>query len=110
MPEMRPLRRSDLPHARAGSGLPSGPEAIRAGLAAGRYVRGQTVRNAVGSGRGAPPIAGDLLVDDEVRAVEPPLGRGQQAVAWEVVGHGRWSGRHEWRAPVIGIREARPGT
>lgn len=80
-------------------------DAVRAGLASGRYVRGQTVRMAVGSGRGAPPIAGDLLIDDEVRSVEPPLGRGQQAVAWEVLRHGRWVGRHDWRAQVVGIRE-----
>ncbi len=105
MPEGHPPRRSDLPR----TGLPTGPEAVRAGLASGRYVRGQTVRTAVGSGRGSPPIAGDLLIDDEVRAVDPPLGPGQQAVAWEVVGHGRWSGRHEWSAPVVGIREGAPG-
>jgi len=82
-------------------------DAVRAGLASGRYARGETVRVASGSGRGTPPVAGDLLIDDEVRAVEPPLARGQQAVAWEVVGHGRWAGRHEWRAQVIGIRERR---
>lgn len=105
MPEMRPPRRSDLPHARARSGLPMSAEAVRAGLASGRFVRGQTLRMASGSGRGAPPVAGDLLIDDEVRAVDPPLGRGQQAIAWEVVGHGRWVGRHEWSAQVIGIRE-----
>jgi len=105
---MRPPRRSDLPRARARSGLPTGADAVRAGLASGRYVRGQTVRTAVGSDRGAPPIAGDLLIDDEVRAVEPPLGRGQQAIAWEVVSHGRWVGRHEWSAQVVGIREAGP--
>ncbi len=110
MPEMRPPRRSDLPHARAKSGLPMSPEAVRAGLASGRYVRGQTERTAVGAGRGSPPVAGDLLIDDEVRAVEPPLGRGQQAIAWEVVGHGRWAGRHEWSARVVGIREAAPAT
>ncbi len=105
MPEVRPPRRSDLPHARARSGLPMSPEAVRAGLASGRYVRGETIRRAVGSGRGAPPIAGDVLIDDEVRAVDPPLGPGQQAVAWEVVGHGRWTGRHDWSAEVVGIRE-----
>lgn len=81
-------------------------DAVRAGLASGRYARGETVRVATGAGRGAPPVAGDLLVDDEVRAVDPPLGRGQRAVAWEVVGHGRWKGRDEWQAQVIGIREA----
>ena len=105
MPEVRPPRRSDLPHARARSGLPSTPEAVRAGLASGRYLRGETVRRAIGSGRASPPVAGDLLIDDEVQAVDPPLTRGQQAVAWEVVGHGRWSSRHEWQAQVIGIRE-----
>jgi hypothetical protein len=105
---MRPPRRSDLPGARARSGLPMGPEAVRAGLASGRYVRGQTVRRAVGTGRGSPPVAGDLLIDDEVGAIDPPLGRGQQAVAWEVVGHGRWVGRHDWEAQVIGIRERTP--
>jgi hypothetical protein len=108
MPEPRPPRRSDLPHARARTGLPATPEAVRAGLASGRYVRGEIVRRATGSGRGAPPIAGDLLIDDEVRAVDPPLGPGQQAVAWEVVGHGRWSGRHDWVAQVIGIRDGNP--
>ncbi len=109
MPEMRPPRRSDLPHARARTGLPTSPEAVRAGLASGRYLRGQTIRLAIGSGRGAPPIAGDLLIDDEVRRVDPPLGPGQQAVAWEVVGHGRWAGRHDWIAEVIGIREGSAG-
>ena len=108
MPEVRPPRRSDLPHARARSGLPMSPEAVRAGLASGRFGRGQTVRRAMGSGRGSPPVAGDLLIDDEVRAVDPPLGPGQQAVAWEVVGHGRWRGRHDWEAQVVGIREV-PG-
>jgi hypothetical protein len=109
MPEMRPPRRSDLPHARARSGLPMSPEAVRGALASGRYVRGQVVRRAVGAGRGAPPVAGDLLIDDEVRAVDPPLGPGQQAVAWEVVGHGRWAGRHDWEADVVGIREVPKG-
>ena len=44
-------------------------------------------------------------IDDAVRRVDPPLGNGQQAVAWEVVGQGRWAGRHDWIAEVIGIRE-----
>jgi len=82
---------------------------VRAGLASGRYLRGETIRRAVGSGRGTPPVAGDVLIDDEVRAVDPPLGPAQQAVAWEVVGHGRWAGRHDWVAEVIGIREGSRG-
>lgn len=109
MPEVRPPRRSDLPHARARTGLPQSAGAVRAGLASGRYVRGQTIRHAIGSGRGTPPVAGDLLIDDEVRRVDPPLGPGQEAVAWEVVGHGRWTGRHDWIAEVIGIREGARG-
>jgi hypothetical protein len=105
MPEMRPPRRTDLPAMRARSGLPATAEAVRAGLASGRYVRGATLRIARGSGRGSPPVAGDLLIDDEVRSVEPPLGRGQQALAWEVVGHGRWTSRFDWEAQVVGIRD-----
>lgn len=101
---MRPPRRGDLPGMRARTGLPASPEAVRAGLASGRYVRGTTKRVARGTGRGSPPVAGDLLIDDEVALVRPPLGPGQQAVAWEVVEHGRWAGRFDWEATVIGIR------
>ena len=107
MPEMRPPRRGDLPGMRARTGLPTTAEAVRAGLASGRYVRGTTMRVARGTGRGTPPVAGDLLIDDEVGSVQPPLGTGQQAIAWEVVEHGRWAGRYDWEAVVVGIRDAR---
>jgi hypothetical protein len=74
---------------------------IRAGLANGSMVRGETQRTA--SGRGMTPVQGDILLAHQVSGVEPPLGRGQTAVAWEV------SERPEvteagWRAVVVGIR------
>jgi hypothetical protein len=83
---------------------------VRAGLASGRYVRGTILRVAHGTGRGSPPVAGDVLIDDEVAAVQPALGAGHQAIAWEVVEHGRWAGRYDWEAMVVGIRDTRrPG-
>ncbi len=70
--------------------------AIRAGLANGSMVRGQTEREARGQGRA--PTWGAILLPDQVDAVAPPLGRGQAAVAWEVTGQVRVEGRG-WRAP-----------
>ncbi len=49
--------------------------AIRAGLANGSMVRGQTEREA--SGQGRAPTWGVILLPDQVDAVTPPLGRGQ---------------------------------
>ncbi len=60
--------------------------AIRAGLANGSMVRGLTEREARGGGH--PPRWGDILLPGDVDAVTPPLGRGQDAVAWEVIGRG----------------------
>jgi hypothetical protein len=92
---------------RARTGLPMTAEAVRGGLASGRYVRGTTIRVARGTGRGTPPIAGDVLLDDEVSSVQPRLRADQQAIAWEVVEHGRWAGRFDWEAMVVGIRDTR---
>jgi hypothetical protein len=64
-------------------------------------LRGQTEREARGTGR--PPIWGAILLPDQVDAVTPPLGCGQTAVAWEVIGAVTVEGR-SWRAPVVGIR------
>ncbi len=78
--------------------------AIRAGLANGSMLRGQTEREATGTGR--PPTWGDILLPDQLDTVTPPLGRGQTAVAWEVIGRVSVEGTG-WRAPVVGIRDAR---
>ena len=53
--------------------------AIRAGLANGSMVRGQTEREARGTGK--PPTWGAILLPDQVDTVTPRLGRGQTAVA-----------------------------
>lgn len=90
---------------RARSGLPRDGAAVRAGIASGRYVRGETVRTATGSGRGVLPMAGDILVDDEVSSVTPKIRTGQQAVAWEVIEHGRWVSKFGWECRVVGIRD-----
>ncbi len=78
--------------------------AIRAGLANGSMLRGQTEREARGQGRA--PTWGAILLPDQVDKVTPPLGRGQDAVAWQVTGQVTLESR-AWRAPVVGIRAAR---
>ncbi len=85
----------------AGRQMASQLGAIRAGLANGSMLRGQTEREACGTGK--PPTWGDILLPDQVDAVSPPLGRGQTAIAWEVVAGVAVDGR-TWRAPVVGIR------
>lgn len=77
---------------------------IRAGLANGSMVRGETPRTA--RGRGMTPVQGDILLAHQVSAVEPPLGRGQTAVAWEVTERPDLS-EAGWRAAVLGIRTTR---
>ena len=51
---------------------------------------------------GRPPTWGDILLPDQLDTVTPPLGRGQTAVAWEVIGKVTVGGK-AWRAPVVGI-------
>ncbi len=75
--------------------------AIRAGLANGSMVRGTTEREARGTGKA--PTWGAILLPDQVDAVTPPLRRGQDVVAWEVIGPVAVDGRG-WRGPVVGIR------
>ena len=74
---------------------------VRAGLANGSMVRGNTLRTA--RGRGMTPVQGDILLAHQVSAVEPQLGRGQAAVAWEVIERPEMS-EAGWRAVVVGIR------
>jgi hypothetical protein len=49
------------------------------------------------------PVQGDILLAHQVSAVEPQLGRGQAAVAWEVIERPEMS-EAGWRAVVVGIR------
>ena len=69
--------------------------AIRAGPANGSLVRGETEREARGTGK--PPTWGVILIPDQVEAVTPPLGRGQAAAAWEIIGLVTVDGK-AWRA------------
>ncbi len=75
--------------------------AVRAGLANGSMERGRRVREARGMGKA--PTWGAILLPDQVDALTPPLGRGQDVVAWEVTGPVASEGRG-WRGPVVGIR------
>ena len=74
---------------------------VRAGLANGSMARGTTTRTA--TGRAMTPVQGDILLPHQVTSVTPPLGRGQTAMAWEVIGR---PGMDEagWWAEVVGIR------
>ena len=70
------------------------------GPANGSMLRGATEREARGTGK--VPTWGAILLPDQVDAVTPSLGRGQDAVAWEVIGPVTVEGRG-WRGPVVGI-------
>ncbi len=79
--------------------------AIRAGLANGSVERGRRVREARGMGKA--PTWGAILLPDQIDTLTPPMGRGQDAVAWEVAGPlrprvedggDRWSG-YGWSPP-----------
>jgi hypothetical protein len=74
---------------------------VRAGLANGSMVRGNTPRTA--RGRGMTPVQGDILLAHQVAAVEPPLGHGQIAVAWEVVERPE-ADEAGWLGVVLGVR------
>ncbi len=74
---------------------------IRAGLANGSMVRGETRRMA--RGHGMVPIQGDILVPARVSSVRPPLGRRQIALAWEVIAAPVVDDAG-WQAVVVGIR------
>ncbi len=74
---------------------------VRAGLANGSMVRGTTPRTA--TGMGVAPVHGDILPTARVASVAPSLGRGQTAVAWEVIERPT-SDETGWWAIVVGIR------
>ena len=97
--------REMLPGHRAGRQMGKQFEAVRTGLANGSVERGQTVREARGMGKA--PTWGAILLPDQVDAVTPPLGRGLDVVAWEVVGSVSVEGL-TWRGPVVGIRVVAP--
>ena len=83
--------------------VPSGLVAdVRARLACGFMVRGMTTRTA--TGMGMTPVQGDILLPNQVTGVTPPLGRGQTAVAWEVIGRPEMDDGGWW-AEMVGIRE-----
>ena len=77
---------------------------VRAGLANGSMERGRTEREARGTGKA--PTWGAILLPDQVDVVTPPLGGGEDVVAWEVVGSVTVEGR-AWRGSVVGIRVVR---
>ncbi len=54
------------------------------------------------------PDPGPLL-PDQVDGVTPPMGRGQDAVAWEVTGPVTTVSQG-WQAPVFGIRVIEAGS
>jgi len=76
---------------------------VRAGLANGSMVRGTTTRTA--TGMVMTPVHGDILLPHRVTRVTPPLGRGQPASAWEVIGRPEMD-EGGWWAEVVGIRMA----
>ncbi len=80
---------------------------IRAGLANGSMSRGTVERLA--TGMGMTPVQGDILLPHQVARVTPPIGRGQAATAWEVIGGAR-TDEAGWHAPVIGIRAGGSGS
>jgi hypothetical protein len=86
----------------AGRQMASRLGAIRAGLANGSMVRGQTERDVRGDGK--LPTWGTILLPAQVESVTPALGRGQTALGWEVIGAVTIEGKG-WRAPVVGVRE-----
>jgi hypothetical protein len=51
------------------------------------------------------PVQGDILLAHQVSSVARLLGRGQAAVAWEVIERTDVT-EARWRALVVGIREA----
>ncbi len=76
---------------------------VRAGLANGSMMRGTTPRTA--TGMGMTPVQGDILPPARVTSVVHALGRGQTAIASEVIERPTVD-QTGWRAPVVGIRAA----